>query len=363
VSFIPNVSVGAPTLVDINGIVGPAGIDPNTGGQAVIVSAAVLLQRTAPQFLNRLATPPSQSQETVSGENSPIRVIMGRDRLGPQIPTVIDYNGSLVLLLVWGRGNPTVDAIEEFGMVDGTAMPAGLTFTHYLGDQADPDPTLVAAFAAKGQSYTQVLAGISYTVAVVAPGTQGGFPRFAATIRGIKVRSTEGGTRAWSDHWAYLIAEYITDSTFGMGLDVDWQSVATLDSACETLVGAERKRIGSLTIDSPALVDAWLQQMCDYACCWALREGDVYRLVPDAPVSLSSCWGTGVWGVGVWGPDVWSTGGLPLTDESNCVYGDFQYKPLPSRHGGGDHLHRHHGQAVARAEGHRLRPRCTRWFS
>lgn len=226
-------------------------------------------------------------QATVAGDGDVIRVVYGRALLGAQIAGVLMHNGELILLAVWCQGE--IDAIEQV-YINGEPIPNWINATHYLGTSTQlPDPTIVAARAAKGFPYTDTLRGTAYSVVRILPSKNSGFPRLMAKVRGLRVRDAIDSARVWSDNPAYALADFIESEEYGLGRSVDWSTVATVAAACDELVGSpgERKRTIDLSLDASQPGEVWLGVLRDYAGCWAIPEGRSYRLVADAPASSS----------------------------------------------------------------------------
>jgi hypothetical protein len=239
------------------------------GGNSVITMVAAA-------SLNRAATSPSVSQATVGGTNTLLPIIYGTQRVGGRIFAIKVKNGYLTVGVAWCHGE--VDSILSTTVND-AALPSGITVTNYTGTSTQTaDSELASAFT----GYTDTLHGICYSVFEVAPSRNVGFPRFNAVIKGMKISSTSGGAKAYSDNPALIMADFIENTTYGLGGSVDWATVATVAAACDTdLGGGEKKRRLSLVIDQSLPGEAWLQTLRDYAGCFCVPEGGSYRLVAD----------------------------------------------------------------------------------
>lgn len=236
---------------------------------------------TPASTLNKAASSAQKIQATVAGNGNVLGIPYGRVRVGAQISGVVLQSGRLVLRALWCMGE--CDAIESTWIND-LAVPAGVNVTSYLGAAGQgADATLVAAYAAAGKVYSDTCPGVCYSVFSIPPGVNSGFPRLNAQIRGLKVRPTQFGTRAWSQNPALCIADFIESVDYGMGRSVDWATVATAVSACDALVGSpsEKKRVLNLMLDTPQSGETWLTQLRDYAGCWIVPEAGIYRLIPD----------------------------------------------------------------------------------
>ena len=230
--------------------------------------------------LNKTERKTEQRQLMVAGDGSLLPLIYGTDRVGGKISGVIVYNNNLHLRVEWCLGE--IDAVVEVQIDDAVAL-SGVVQTHYRGAAGQGiDPTLATAYAADGKSYTDTLPGIAYSVLVIPPKKSKGFPRVAAKIRGMKIRTTSGGARSYQDNAAYILADFSESTTYGMGRAADWATVATLAAVNDTAAGSDsRKRITNVTLDTSQPGESWLQVMRDYAGCWAVPEGASYRLVAD----------------------------------------------------------------------------------
>lgn len=227
--------------------------------------------------LNQTAMPAAESQLTVAAENALLRVTYGEDRIGAQIANVASYNGGWVYQAVWGEGQ--IEQIVELTAND-KALPAGAVATHYVGSQSQGvDPTLAAAIS----GYADTLPGIAYSVVFVPGSSSDGFAQIAARIKGRLLYDPRTGLTVYSDNPALALADYRTNTVYGMGLAVDWDDVAIAADACDELVGGEKRRIIGLTITENQAPQAWIDTLRTYAGCWTPMEGANMRLVPDRP--------------------------------------------------------------------------------
>lgn len=171
---------------------------------------------------------------TVAARRAPLPVIYGRDRVGGLITRpVVDASGNLLVPVILSAGE--IDAVESVEFDDKPA-PTGVARTDYLGTSSQAaDPWLVAAWAARGVTYTDTLPGIAYTVLRVPQGNQYGFSRLAFTVRGRKVydprdpdqTADDPTTWRWSENPALCYADFITNRTFGRGELINWDSVGS----------------------------------------------------------------------------------------------------------------------------------------
>lgn len=248
------------------------------------------LQRASRGTLNGAATGAGPAQATVAGLNTALPIVYGRQRVGAKITAVLVYNNNLILRCAWCIGE--VDQVVGLYLND-EPLPSTCTATHYTGTTTQGvDPTLASAYSIGfGKTYTDRLAGdgltrpgVCYSVVVIPPGVSNGFPRLVADIKGMKVRSTSGGARAWSQNPAYAIADYIESTIYGMGRSVDWATVATVAAVCAASIGspAEARHVLDLVMAQPQSCETWLNVLREYAGCWAVPEGSSYRLVADA---------------------------------------------------------------------------------
>lgn len=177
---------------------------------------------------------------TVAAKRAPLPVIYGRDRVGGLITRpVVDASGYLLVPVILSAG--VIDAVESVEF-DNKPLPDGVTRVDYLGTATQPvDPWLQAAWAARGRTYADTLAGIAYTVLRIPPGNQYGFSALAITVRGRRVydprdpdqQPDDSATWKWAENPALCYADFITNATFGRGEQIDWDSVGSCSILAE----------------------------------------------------------------------------------------------------------------------------------
>lgn len=225
----------------------------------------------------------SETQVQVGGPGTVIPVVYGRQRVGARVPTVVSYSGSLYIVCVWSEG--PINAVEQI-YVNGDPISAAFEVTSYLGTaEQDVDPWLVAAFAAQGITYSATHALVAYSVIKVRPQNNAGFPEFEAIVQGRKVATSEGGAPAYSTVPAYIIADLIENTTYGLGGSVNWDSVADVASRNNESVGGVARHRLNVVVDEVAKAEDWLLTLCDYASAVPVKLGGTWYLVPDAPAA------------------------------------------------------------------------------
>lgn len=233
--------------------------------------------------INDVARSPEERQATLAADNAPIRITYGRDRLGAQIANIVQHGSYWIIQAVWGEGE--IDGIEAVTL-DDKAVPAGVSVTHYLGTAGQTaDPWLVAAFAARGETYADALLGIAYSVFRV-PSSIEQFPQIAAVIRGRKLYDPRSTTTAYSTNPALALADFLASPIYGAGRLVDWASVESAADACDELVGAEARRLIGVTLADVRDVYQHADVLRTYAGCWIVPGDDGLKLIPDRPASV-----------------------------------------------------------------------------
>lgn len=229
----------------------------------------------------------SEQQLNLAAENAPLRVLYGTVTIGAQIACVLSHNGSLVILAVWGHGE--VDAVTALLIDD---KPTTVAATHYTGTAGQTvNAALVAAFAAQTPAvvYADALPGVCYSVVTVPQGASAGFPRLTATIRGRKVWT--GAANEYSNNPAWCLADFCTNTTYGMGKTVDWASVAAVAADCDVLAGGtEPLRTLDLALDTVQRVDAWLDTLRTYAACWVVQTATGLYFVSDKAAASATAY-------------------------------------------------------------------------
>lgn len=250
--------------------------------------------------INLLATEASERQETVAAAGAPVRIIYGRDLIGPQIAAVAN-DILLYLLGIWGEGE--IDSIEQI-RINGKTPEAPVTATHYLGTSTQGvDPTLAAAIAGYSDTLRGTVNGravsLAYSVFQVMPSESDGFPRMTAVIKGRKLYDPrepghdleDPSTWAWSDNPALALADFIHTFTPD---DVDWSTVGAAADYCDELLSDGSKRWTlNLALDNRASAYNWMAVLRTYAQCFLARGPNGWRLAPDRATATSGTLGVG----------------------------------------------------------------------
>lgn len=222
------------------------------------------------------AKKPEDRQAQVAADNAPISLTYGRDRLGAQVANILPLGQHLVMHVVWGEG-PITD-IESITLDDKPPAP-GVAITHYSGSAGQiVDPTLKQAWAARGEAFADTFPGIAYSVIRIPPPIER-LPAVAAVVRGVSVLDDRTGLRAWSENPALALADFLRR----VGRRVDSSSVPAAANACDEIVAGEARRKIGLTLADVRSVDAWIDVLRTYACCWIIPGPYGYRLTPDRP--------------------------------------------------------------------------------
>lgn len=139
---------------------------------------------------NDLSNTISERTLTISAWGSYVPVIFGRDIVGGQITLWHIAGGFLYLRLVWCIGE--CQEIESVAFEDGS-IPDGTTFTHYLGTSSQTaDPVLSALISGYSDTMRDVGTddlSLCYSVIKCTIANLESFPKFMATIKGLKMKS------------------------------------------------------------------------------------------------------------------------------------------------------------------------------
>jgi hypothetical protein len=224
-----------------------------------------------------------------AGEVEPI--IYGRARLGARVGYPIVYLTRLLVPCFIGRGE--IDAIESVTLDNKTA-PVGVSRTDYLGTAGQvAHAQLVSAWAAKGKTYTDTYANRAYSVVSIPAGAENGFSSIEFIVRGKKVYDPRGSPSptAYSNNPALCLADLITSPIYGLGLEVDWDSVAVAADYCDVLVGTapnqEKRRTLGLVLDRQQRTEQWVETLRGYAGVFLAEvDGKIKFVVDDVASSV-----------------------------------------------------------------------------
>lgn len=223
--------------------------------------------------------------KSISGEGSPIPVIVGEAQVGGRV-FAIDYDT--------GTSTWTVGVVWCFGEVEsvvatylnGAAPIGGVTVNTYTGTTTQAADALLSA-SISGYTDTLVISrpggdvGVCYSVYQYTDSHYSDFPQFVAQIKGLK---TSGG--AYSASPVRALQFLIEDAVIGLDLNTDATSfnAAATQTDTEIVAGEKRREIG-LVIDNILSFDKWITILAGYCSAWVNKVGDTYYLTPDRPRS------------------------------------------------------------------------------
>lgn len=255
--------------------------------------------------VNAAAGRTAARQLAVAGSRSVVPLVYGEDRIGALVLNVLPAGSASATLLVqclWGFGGEGVLDVR----LNDQALPAGSTTTHYTGSQSTADSALVAAFSAQGITYTDTLAGYTYSVVALPARAIEGSLNISARVRGRRLydprkdstvaggsgphRSNNPGTWEWSDNPALALGDFLASTSYGCGLVVEPVALAASANHCDALIGtpAEKRRIVGVSFLQSLPVAQIADALRAYAGCWLVPGVNGVRLVPDANAAAAA---------------------------------------------------------------------------
>lgn len=225
---------------------------------------------------------------TLAAAGKVLSVAFGRRDLPGRMATAVEYQGNLVLRVIWCIGE--CEEIEDLFINDEPIPAQGVSMTHYMGTPTqDVDPTLAAAIPAYADTMRietpHGWVGVCYSVIVIEPSVLGGFPRSVRAVgKWRRVWDPRLDARVWSENGALIARELIADPVIGLGLPV-YGSEECADWADSLLGGVIPRGRVSLVMARPRnLLRDQLALAAEYGeFHWDL-EGPGIRMIPDAPL-------------------------------------------------------------------------------
>lgn len=233
----------------------------------------------APPITQQIGQAQRRIQVTGLARDAVIPIIYGGpERTGGLLYTAASNNfGQLVLAIILCEG-----PVEEIGTVfmnDADLPSSQVAVTKYTGTQTTVDPTLAAAIP----GFSETLAGIAYLVCVVDQGASQGFPRFTALVKGRKVLDPRTGLTAWSDNPALILADFLSNTTYGARKTVDSSSITEAANHCDALIGtpAEKRATLTLAITEKRPIMDWVDTIRSYLPAWVSDDGATTTIIVD----------------------------------------------------------------------------------
>ena len=233
--------------------------------------------------LKKTRTNRKYREAVVNGDGSLIPVVYGQVKMGTAIAFAGVKQNSLYMVCVLCEGE--IQAIDEVYINDintDDLIPAYIDVQKFTGTSGQ---TCLSALTAAFPSYTDNLTGIAYVYIRLSAFEKqiSGFPRVTCVVRGRKVYHPSGST-SYSTNPALCLADFLTNSTYGLGINsntIDWASVQTAVNYCNSTVNdVARRRIGLAIMTNSATQDH-VQALQEYAACWLYWDSGKLRFVPD----------------------------------------------------------------------------------
>jgi len=231
-------------------------------------------------------TPLSVIQKTVSAEGAAIPIVYGNAQVGGQI-FAMGYNTTtkkwtVGYILCLGE----IEAVDTV-LINGAAAVAGVLVDKYTGINTQTYNTRLGA-AIAGYTDPMIITipggpniGIAYIVIQYTDKHYEDWPKVTATIRGRKVYKASTATTVYSDNPALHLADFLSNTKYGLGYSVDTASLLLAEQYCDETVVSEVRRKGYCVIDSPQDASNWAEILRGYAGCFVRIRGDTAFFTPD----------------------------------------------------------------------------------
>jgi hypothetical protein len=230
------------------------------------------------------------TQQSLSAIDQIIPVLYGYPIwLGLRLAGIVtDVQNNLLLLGALGYG--------QLGQIDAAYIDnaAITTWTGFLGTSTQTvDPLLKNAYAHWGITFNDAMPGFAYVRAILTPNMAiQGAPNFVVKCGNKRILDMRTGTWAAGDkpsNPVLCLADYISNTVYGMGGQYDVASFSTAANYCDELVGSTPRYRMALALTTQQKVDDWLNQIAAYTGCMLWRRAGVYYLTPlrARPVSLN----------------------------------------------------------------------------
>jgi hypothetical protein len=216
-------------------------------------------------------------QKNVVAENTVLPIVYGEAQVGGKIFAIQFNNDDLVFTIGYALAAGEIDSVVEVFM-DNEPPPAEVTINYYTGTQ---DQTADPLLSAEITGYNDDLPGVAYIVIQFGIANFSTWPQVLATVRGRKVYNPSNGLTEFSSNPVLHLADFISNSDFGIGKNVDWDSVeVAADYADDTTLG-EVRRESFCVINKVNKVDKWSEILRSYSSCFVVYDGDTAYFIAD----------------------------------------------------------------------------------
>lgn len=268
--------------------------------------APVQIIRPRSRVVNRTQQFPSSISGEILANRAPLPVVYGRTRMTLQPAFWRFYaenNSGQVRGFYYGLWPICYGEIEEIETVFFDGVEFGTVFPNagednrqayldtFVGTSGQTAPSwLVGAFAlngsggASGITYDDDLPNVAYVVLRVPREDIRQFPQIEVIIKGnAEIYDPRDLSTGYSDNPSLCLRDFLTNTTYGLGLTVDDASVEDAADENDDLVSGEKRRVIGLPLNKQAPGVDWAETLQVYAGVFLDWTGGSVRFIPDRP--------------------------------------------------------------------------------
>jgi len=252
-------------------------VPPSSGGLISAMKAAISSPQvstvTPRQTLENAATTQVQRETMVGGARTYLPINYGYTQVGAIIvakPVIVGQ--TLHLIAAWSEGE--IQGIYKlyFDDTEITASTAGVTYTHYTGTAGQTCP---AGMTAAWSSYTDALPNVAYTYITISSSANfKGLPNIKGLGYWLKIYDPRTETTVYSNNPALELADLITDTTYGRGMTVNWDSVGDAADRWDEYIGTRKRRTCNISLRNRQLISQYIDVLRAYAGVMLYPDGD-----------------------------------------------------------------------------------------
>lgn len=234
--------------------------------------------------------------QSIAALGKTVPLVYGEDAVAAKYYDAIAYQNTIYLIVLWALG-PCV-GVQSVDDNDGKTL-TGVTMRHYNGSQTAVDARLKNAYeAAYGEPFTYVFPRRCYSVFEIASTANVDPGAWTAVVRGMRLfdprdpaqNLDDPTTWLWSDNAALCLADFISNTMYGWGKKIDWESVKDAADYCDELVGTapnqfKRWSVNWAILDRQA-VGQLIETLRSYAHCDVVMRNGIIKLIPDRPADV-----------------------------------------------------------------------------
>ena len=247
---------------------------------------------------------PSEIRGEIAGYRSTIPIPYGTVRIPGKITAIYHQSGFYYFVFAvcvgpvtdinkcfWNGVEVTMSAIAN-GQYDGD-LPESGDINIYDGTQDYVDPKLALVNISGFDGYTSTHEGYCYAAVQITSTLVEQLPRLEVELDGLAVPGAGGSGSAFSTNPARILADLLSNTDYGAGQTMDWDSVDDAADYCDETLDGEKRFEMAMALQRPRTLPEWVGVISAYGSIYVDGTGSSVKFIVDKPRDSVATFGPG----------------------------------------------------------------------